>query len=110
MGDVVGRDQQLAELERFIVALETGPGRLLVEGDPGIGKTEAQIARLAAAGLTDRDVAAAAFCSLKTVEANISRIYRKLGIHSRAELGAWMTVRDQLSNWSTETRGSIPYR
>ncbi len=35
----MGRDRDLAELEGFIDALATGPGRLLVEGDPGIGKT-----------------------------------------------------------------------
>ena len=28
--------------------------------------------------------------SKKTVEAHIARVYRKLGIHSRAELGARM--------------------
>jgi DNA-binding CsgD family transcriptional regulator len=28
--------------------------------------------------------------SPKTVEANLGRVYRKLGIHSRAELGARM--------------------
>jgi DNA-binding NarL/FixJ family response regulator len=37
--------------------------------------------------VTNRDVAAALFISSKTVEANLARIYRKLGIHSRAELG-----------------------
>jgi hypothetical protein len=34
-----------------------------------------------------RDVAAALFISTKTVEANLVRIYRKLGIKTRAELG-----------------------
>ena len=34
--------------------------------------------------MTNRDVAAALFISPKTVEANLARIYRKLGIHSRA--------------------------
>jgi len=29
----------------------------------------------------------------KTVEANLSRAYRKLGIHSRAELGRWYAER-----------------
>ena len=38
-------------------------------------------------GMTNRDVAAALFISPKTVEANLARIYRKLGIKSRAELG-----------------------
>ena len=50
--------------------------------------TELRIAELAATGLTNRDVAAKAFMSPKTVEANLARVYRKLGIHSRAELGA----------------------
>jgi DNA-binding NarL/FixJ family response regulator len=52
--------------------------------------TELKIAQLAAAGLTNREVAKAAFVSPKTVEANLARVYRKLGIHSRAELGARM--------------------
>ncbi len=52
--------------------------------------TELRVAELAAAGLTNREVATAAFMSPKTVEANLSRVYRKLGIRSRAELGATM--------------------
>ena len=52
--------------------------------------TELRVAELAAAGLTNREVAKAAFISAKTVEANLARVYRKLGIHSRAELGARM--------------------
>jgi DNA-binding CsgD family transcriptional regulator len=56
--------------------------------------TEARVAALAASGMTNREVAAAAFLSPKTVEANLSRVYRKLAIHSRAELGAWLAQRD----------------
>jgi DNA-binding CsgD family transcriptional regulator len=48
---------------------------------------ERRVAELAARGLTNQEVAAAAFLSHKTVEANLTRIYRKLGIRSRAELG-----------------------
>ena len=50
--------------------------------------TELRVAQLVAAGLTNREVAGKAFMSPKTVEANLARVYRKLGIHSRAELGA----------------------
>jgi class 3 adenylate cyclase len=50
--------------------------------------TELRVAELAASGLTNREVAAQAYMSPKTVEANLARVYRKLGIHSRAELGA----------------------
>jgi DNA-binding CsgD family transcriptional regulator len=57
---------------------------------PGTGLTESEklVADLAASGLTNRQVAARLFISPKTVEANLARVYRKLGIRSRAELGA----------------------
>ena len=51
-------------------------------------ETERQIARLAAEGKTNREVAEALFVSQKTVEANLSRAYRKLGIRSRRQLAA----------------------
>jgi DNA-binding CsgD family transcriptional regulator len=54
--------------------------------------TERRIAELAASGLTNRQVADQAFVSAKTVEANLARVYRKLGISSRAELGARMVM------------------
>lgn len=50
-------------------------------------ETERRVAELAASGLTNKDVAAALFISPKTVEANLAKVYRKLGIRSRAELG-----------------------
>jgi len=56
--------------------------------------TEERVAALAAAGRTNAEVARALFMSPKTVEANLSRIYGKLGIRSRAELGARMARRD----------------
>lgn len=57
--------------------------------DAGLTPTERRVAELAGSGMTNRDVAAALFISAKTVEHNLSRIYRKLGIRSRAELGQW---------------------
>jgi DNA-binding CsgD family transcriptional regulator len=49
--------------------------------------SERRVGELAASGMTNRDIATALFISVKTVEVNLTRIYRKLGIHSRAELG-----------------------
>ena len=42
--------------------------------------------------MTNREVAAALFISPKTVDANLGRVYRKLGIASRAQLGARMAA------------------
>ena len=47
---------------------------------------ELQIARAVAGGKNNGEVSAAFFVSRKTVEAHLTRIYRKLGIHSRVEL------------------------
>jgi DNA-binding CsgD family transcriptional regulator len=47
---------------------------------------ELQVALQVAEGKTNRDVAAALFLSPKTIEFHLTRVYRKLNIHSRAEL------------------------
>jgi DNA-binding CsgD family transcriptional regulator len=52
----------------------------------GLTATEERVAELLASGLTYRQAADALFVSPKTVQWNVSKIYRKLGIHSRAEL------------------------
>jgi DNA-binding CsgD family transcriptional regulator len=49
--------------------------------------SEQRVAELAAAGMTNKDIAAALFISPKTVESNLGRVYRKLGIRTRVELG-----------------------
>lgn len=61
------------------------------EAQRGLTPVEERIAELAAAGETNREIASALFISVKTVEDNLSRIYRKLGIRSRAQLGAILT-------------------
>jgi DNA-binding CsgD family transcriptional regulator len=53
---------------------------------------EQRVADLAGSGLTNRQVAAALFISPKTVESSLARVYRKLDIRSRAELGAHSAV------------------
>jgi len=78
MGTPLWADRVRAELARAKVA----PTR-----DLNLTPSERRVAELAASGMTNRDVAAALFISPKTVEANLMRIYRKLGIKTRAELG-----------------------
>jgi DNA-binding CsgD family transcriptional regulator len=52
----------------------------------GLTATETRVAELAAEGLTNREIAAAAHLSVNTVQAYLKRIYRELGVRSRTEL------------------------
>ena len=47
--------------------------------------TEERVAAAVAEGRTNQEVARALFMSVKTVEWNLSRVYRKLGVRSRSE-------------------------
>ena len=58
-----------------------GPGP-----DNGLTPTERRIAGLVAAGHSNPEIAATLYISVKTVEANLTRIYRKLGLRSRVDL------------------------
>jgi DNA-binding CsgD family transcriptional regulator len=61
----------------------------------GVGSltpTEARVAELVASGRTNKEVAADLFLSVKTVEANLSRVYAKLSVRSRTELAARLTA------------------
>ena len=81
LGAATWEEQARAELART-GRRRSAPGELT--------PSELRVAELAAAGLRNREIAKAAFMSPKTVEANLARVYRKLGIRSRAELGAHM--------------------
>ncbi|MGH8939770.1 MAG: helix-turn-helix transcriptional regulator, partial [Actinomycetes bacterium] len=52
----------------------------------GLTPTESRIAGLVAQGRSNREVAASLFITVKTVEANLTRIYAKLGVSSRTAL------------------------
>jgi DNA-binding CsgD family transcriptional regulator len=58
-----------------------------------LSSTELRVAELAATGATNRQIADALFISPKTVEANLARSYRKLGIGRRVELAAALRAR-----------------
>jgi DNA-binding CsgD family transcriptional regulator/tetratricopeptide (TPR) repeat protein len=77
LGSPLWAAQARTELAR-IGLRRRGPGEL--------NETERRVAELAAQGLSNQEIAQRAFLSVKTVEANLTRVYRKLGIRSRAGL------------------------
>ena len=56
---------------------------------------ELQVAQAVARGLNNVEAAAALFVSRKTVEAHLTRVYRKLGVRSRTELTRLLITLDR---------------
>ncbi|GIJ75194.1 ATP-binding protein [Virgisporangium ochraceum] len=52
----------------------------------GLSDTERRIVELVRAGSTNREIARSLFLSIKAVEANLTRLYRRLGVRNRAQL------------------------
>jgi DNA-binding NarL/FixJ family response regulator len=77
LGTPLWAEKAAAELARI-------PGR--TPGPGGLTATEAQVAALVAEGLSNKEVAAKLVVSVRTVEANLSSVYSKLGVRSRSEL------------------------
>jgi DNA-binding CsgD family transcriptional regulator len=72
-------DRTAAELARI-------PGR--APSSQELSATERRVAELVAEGLSNKQVAGELFVTVRTVEANLSKIYAKLEIRSRTELAA----------------------
>jgi DNA-binding CsgD family transcriptional regulator len=68
------------------------PRRAARTGAAALTATEERVARMAAAGPSNREIAQALFVTEKTVEAHLSSAYRKLGIRARGELAAQLGV------------------
>jgi DNA-binding NarL/FixJ family response regulator len=76
---VHGRAAELARIRRFLDDAAASAAALLIEG---------------AAGRTNREAAAELYMGLRTIEAHLSAIYRKLSVRSRSELARTWTARD----------------
>jgi DNA-binding CsgD family transcriptional regulator len=69
-----------------LVAAGARPRRRQFSGVESLTASEQRVAMMAARGSSNRDIAAALFITVRTVENHLARSYRKLGIGSRAEL------------------------
>ncbi|MFD8612791.1 ATP-binding protein [Streptomyces sp. NPDC059631] len=77
-------------LRRVDAAASARPARPEPEAVPpvldGLASMERQVASLVMEGATNREIAGRLFISVKTVEATLTRVYRKLGIRSRVDI------------------------
>jgi len=69
------------------------PRRLALTGVEALTPAELRVAQMVASGLSNREVAEGLFVTVKAVEAHLGKVYRKLSISSRAQLGEALRVR-----------------
>jgi len=70
---------------------EPAPASKRAERGP-LGRREADVARLVADGLSNRQIGAQLFISERTVDSHVRSILNKLGFNSRAQIAAWMAA------------------
>jgi DNA-binding NarL/FixJ family response regulator len=80
-------------------ALRRAPGPANDEREEGLGSLtarEREVLNLLARGHSNREIAEELVITNKTVKNHLSRIYEKIGVHSRAEaIALWLGVRDR---------------
>ena len=81
-----GSQPLVEQAEAELAATGARPRRLLLSGVESLTASEKRVAKFAADGLSNKDIAQALFVTTKTVEVHLSNVYRKLGIGSRNEL------------------------
>ena len=69
-----------------LVAAGARPRRDPIESRSRLTASEARVARMAAEGMTNREIAQALFLTEKTIEVHLTSTYRKLDIGSRSQL------------------------
>jgi DNA-binding CsgD family transcriptional regulator len=90
------------------VATGAKPRRNAITGRDALTASELRVARLAAEGMTNRQIAQALFITTKTAAVHLTRAYRKLGVSRRAQLpGALASGVPGAGSSRAETRGPI---
>ncbi len=69
-----------------LAATGAKPRRVMLTGVESLTPSELRVARMAAEGMVNKEIAQALFVTPKTVETHLGHVYRKLDISSRKEL------------------------
>jgi DNA-binding CsgD family transcriptional regulator len=88
MFDAMGAAAFARRTQAELVAAGGRPPERAELAGPDLTPQETQIARLAAARVTNAEIATRLFLTTSTVEYHLSKVFRKLGISSRRQLAA----------------------
>lgn len=89
-----GQQEPLRDVIAWL-ARQSGPRRRAACGWAGLTRSEDQVARLAASGLTNRQIGSRLFISPRTVQTHLSHVFAKLGVASRRELSDHAAARSE---------------
>jgi DNA-binding CsgD family transcriptional regulator len=89
-----GAQPWVEQTERALARTEGTTNGSADAPDLGLTSTEARIAGLVRDGASNREIATQLYLSVKTVEATLTRVYRKLGVRSRTQLSLRLAAID----------------
>jgi len=99
------RGSEEAWKEGRSLSLDRAADYALDESEPDISldtsplsRREREVARLVAAGMTNRQIGEHLFISWRTVEGHVERIRNKLGVRSRTEVATWAVERGMMTD------------
>jgi DNA-binding CsgD family transcriptional regulator len=78
-----------------LTATGARPRKIVRAGVDALTSSERRVARMAAEGMSNKEVAQALFITVRTVEAHLHHAYQKLEISSRAELAAALAAGEE---------------
>jgi DNA-binding CsgD family transcriptional regulator len=88
VGRLMPREEAIAYALGEKVPRPAGPSATTVTTP--LSKRELEVARLVAAGLSNKEIGSRLFLSERTVETHVSKILNRLGINSRVEIASWV--------------------
>ncbi|MDQ3933581.1 MAG: helix-turn-helix transcriptional regulator, partial [Actinomycetota bacterium] len=71
-----------------LIAAGGRPRRAALSGVAALTPGERRVAEMAAAGMSNREIAETLYVTMKAVQWHLRHVYRKLGVTDRTEIGA----------------------
>lgn len=103
-GQAMSPDQVTAYALAPLEPRPVEPACATVRPRQSLTSREWEVASLIAQGLTSRQIAERLVISVRTADAHAAHIREKLGLHSRAQIAAWVVEHDRLKSPSFTSR------